>query len=69
MAISIKSLIGALVGIVVGLALFPVVKEQVDAINVTGVTGGTLVSLIPMIYILIIFGGAIAYVYVATKGN
>ena len=69
MAISIKTLIGALVGIVVGLALFPVVLEQVNAVNVTGVTGGTLISLIPMIYILIIFGGAIAYVYVATKGG
>lgn len=67
MAISVKALIGALVGIVVGLALFPVVKEQVDAINTTGVTGGTLITLIPMVYILIIFGGAIAYVYVSSK--
>ncbi len=68
MAIDIKSLIGALIGIVVGLALFPVVNEQVNAVNVTGVTGGTLITLIPMLYILIIFGGAIAYVYVASRG-
>jgi len=67
MAISIKSLIGALIGMVIGLALFPTVTEQVDAINTTGVTGGTLITLLPMVYILIIFGGAIGYVYVANK--
>lgn len=68
MAIELKTLIGALVGIVVGLALFPVVLEQVNSVNTSGVTGGTLITLIPMIYILIVFGGAIGYVYVATKG-
>jgi hypothetical protein len=67
MAISIKSLIGALIGMVIGLALFPTVTEQVDAINTTGITGGTLITLLPMVYILIIFGGAIGYVYVANK--
>lgn len=64
---NIKSLIGALVGIVVGLALFPVVNEQVTAINTTGITGGSLIGLIPMLYILIIFGGAIAYVVATQK--
>jgi hypothetical protein len=67
MPIDIKSLIGAMFGIVVGLALFPVVKDQVDAVNTTGVTGGSLISIIPMIYILIIVGGAVAYVYFASK--
>lgn len=68
MALSIKALIGALIGIVVGLALFPTeehklnlcscwVKTQVDAVNTTGVTGGTLITLIPMLYIIIIFAG------------
>ena len=69
MAIELRTLIGALVGIVVGLALFPVVVEQVNSINTTGVTGGYLISLIPMIYILIVFSGAIGYVYVSAKGG
>lgn len=67
MAISIKALVGALVGVVVGLALLPTVINQVGLVNVTGVVGGTLVGLIPMAYILIIFGGAIAYVTVASR--
>lgn len=32
-------------------------KTQVDAVNTTGVTGGTLITLIPMLYIIIIFAG------------
>ncbi len=65
--ISVKSLLAALIGIVIGLALLPVVITQVNEVNVTGVTGGSLVGLIPFLYILIIFGGAAAYVYVASK--
>jgi ACR3 family arsenite efflux pump ArsB len=67
MVLSIKALIGALIGIVVGLALFPTVKTQVDAVNVTGVSGGTLIGLIPMLYIIIIFAGAVGYVYVSSR--
>lgn len=67
MAIAVKDLITALIGIVIGLVLFPVVKDEVDAVNTTGVRGGSLIGLIPMLYILIIFGGAVAYVVVGMK--
>ena len=65
--IQIKDLISALIGIVVGVALFPVVNDEVQKVNTTGVTGGTLITLIPMLYIIIIFAGAVAYVYVGAK--
>jgi len=56
------TLLEALIGIVIGLALLPVVINQVNLVNTTGVTGGSLIALIPFIYVLIIFAGAAAYV-------
>ena len=54
-----KVLIGTLVGVVVGLVLFPIVNDAVTEVNVTGITGGSLIGLIPFFYILLIIGGAI----------
>lgn len=93
MAINIKSLIIAFIGIVIGLALFPAVRNTTDTayesslsrtyiywLNITGdnatyvngsttspITGYQLISLIPTIYILMIFGGAIGYIYFTSR--
>ena len=59
------TLIEAVIGIVVGLALFPAVQSSANEIlagNATGIVAG-LVPLIPTLYILIVIGGAAAYVY------
>jgi hypothetical protein len=80
--LNIKSLIMALVGIVVGLALFPTIKTASDTayetarnLNASGlysagtsaVSGYQLIGLIPMLYIIILFAGAVGYVYVSSK--
>lgn len=61
-------LIGTLVGVVIGLVLFPIVNDAVNAVNVTGVTGGSLIKLIPFFYILLIIGGAIGGGVAGFKG-
>lgn len=65
--LDIKSLLGAMLAIVFGVVLFPTVKDEVDKINTTGVTGGSLIALLPMIYIIVIVSGAVAYVYWGAK--
>ena len=57
-----KKLFGALLIIVIGLALLPVVNTQVDALTglPTGVQG--LVDIIPLIYAILILTGAFAFV-------
>lgn len=60
-------LMGGLVFIVVGLALTPIVFEFADGLSGTGgtlegTTAGSLVSLIPILYVLIIVAGTIGYV-------
>jgi hypothetical protein len=57
-----KTLIEAVIGIVIGLALFPVVQDSTTNANATGVTG-TLLDLIPTIYVIVIVASAAAYVY------
>lgn len=57
-----KKLFGALLIIVVGLALLPVIVTQVDALTglPTGVQG--LVDVIPLIYAILILVGAFAFI-------
>jgi hypothetical protein len=57
-----RSLLEAVIGIVIGVTLFPVVQDTVDAVNATGTTA-TLLDLIPVVYIIIIVAGAAAYLY------
>jgi hypothetical protein len=63
-----KVLIGTLVGVVIGLVLFPIVNDSVNAVNTTGVTGASLIKLIPFFYILLIVGGAIGGGIAGFKG-
>ena len=57
-----KKLFGALLIIVIGLALLPVVNTQVEALTglPTGVQG--LVDIIPLVYAILILTGSFAYI-------
>jgi len=57
-----RTLIEALIGIVIGVALYPVVQSTVGNASATG-TNATLLNLIPLLYIIVIVAGVAAYVY------
>jgi len=68
----VNKLITALIMIVIGLALLPVVTDFVDGLTGTGMayestTLGSLIDVIPILYVIIIVAGAAAYVYFATS--
>jgi hypothetical protein len=73
-----NKLIGGLIAIVIGLALLPVVADFADALTTDGNGGdagiyhdtaiGTLVDLIPVLYVIMIVAGVAAYVVVSRKG-
>lgn len=63
----INKLLGAMLGMVVGLALTPVVVDTVNALITahTGTFGSgaeALVELLPLFYVIIVIAGAIAYI-------
>ena len=67
----INKLFGAMIGTVVGLALTPIVIEVVSDVTTTYGTAGTdvlgtgvetLLNLIPLLYVIVIIAGAIAYI-------
>ena len=60
----VKHLIEAVIGILIGLALYPAVDAATDdaVANATGVAL-TLLPLIPTIYVIVVIAGAAAYVY------
>jgi hypothetical protein len=68
-----NKLIGGLVAIVIGLALLPVVADFVDDLTGNGGTFadsniGTMIDLIPVLYVIIIVAGVAAYVVTSRKG-
>jgi choline-glycine betaine transporter len=64
----VNKLIQAMILIVIGLALLPVVMEFADNF-VAENTGGvySLVTLLPVIYVIILLTGAVAYIRVGSK--
>ena len=67
----INKLFGAMIGTVVGLALTPIVIEVVTDVTTTYGTAGTdvlgtgvetLLDLLPLLYVIVIIAGAIAYI-------
>ena len=65
-------LIGALIAIVIGLALLPVIADFVTDLTAEPdpiVEGGlaSLVELLPIIYVIIIIGGVVGYLGFATR--
>jgi hypothetical protein len=64
----VNKLIHAMIVIVIGLALLPIVVEFAD--DFIGVSEGgiySLVGLLPIVYVIILVTGAIAYVRVGIK--
>ena len=62
----VSRLIGGLIAIVIGLALLPVVIDFVDGLTATGealheTTAGTLVDLLPILFVIAIVVGVISY--------
>jgi hypothetical protein len=69
----ISKLIGALVAMVIGLALLPVVGEFAE--DLTGATGqfadtttGSLIDLLPVVYVIILVAAGVGYIAVNRKG-
>lgn len=60
----IKHLIEAVLGILVGLALFPAVSDAATtaAVNQTGAVAAML-PIVPLIYVVVVLAGAAAYIY------
>ncbi|MDD4414960.1 MAG: hypothetical protein PHR14_10550 [Oscillospiraceae bacterium] len=68
----VSKLLGALVTIVVGLALLPIVSDFVDGLTGTGMvyentTTGSLIDLLPILYVLILVGGTIVAVAFSSR--
>jgi hypothetical protein len=65
-----NKLIGGLIAIVIGLALLPVVADFVDDLTsgtFQDTNIGTLIDLIPVLYVIIIVAGVAAYVVTSRK--
>ncbi len=68
----VSKLLGALVTIVVGLALLPIVSDFVDGLTGVGMvyastTTGSLIDLLPILYVLILVGGTIVAVAFSSR--
>lgn len=64
-AVSLSALLTALIVVVVGLALIPTVQNSVNnSLNAVGATSsaGTLIDLIPLLFVLVIFAGIIVFI-------
>ena len=60
----IQQLIGALLAIVVGVAMLPVVIDTIDDVDTADMPTGVeaLVDLLPILFVIIIVAGAVTYV-------
>jgi hypothetical protein len=59
----VRTLLEAVIGIVIGVTLFPVVQTAVENVNSSDSTITALLGLIPMVYIIVVLAGSAAYVY------
>ena len=65
----VNKLIQAMIGIVIGLALLPVVVDFAD--DFVGVNEGgiySLVNLLPILYVIILVAGAVSFLTFSRKG-
>jgi hypothetical protein len=63
----VKNLISALIGMVIGLALLPVVGDFAAELTGTGgtfedTTVGALIDLIPVLYVIIVVASAVGFI-------
>ena len=68
----VGKLLSSLVAVAIGLALLPIVNDFVTGLTGVGMafadtTTGALIDLIPILYVLTIVGGTIAYVVLSMK--
>lgn len=68
----VQRIIGAMIAIVIGLALLPVVGDFVDDLTGSGMdfedtTVGSLIDLLPVLYVIILVAGAVSYVVISYK--
>ena len=68
----VNKLIGALIAIVIGLALLPVVYNFANDLTTSGgaldgTTAGGLVDLLPIVYVIILVAGAVGFVATSRK--
>lgn len=68
----IKTIIGIVITMVIGLALLPVVATFVDGLTGVGMTyagtsTGTLIDLLPILYVLILVAGSAGAIYFTVK--
>ena len=68
----VNKLIQAMIAIVIGLALLPVVVDFANELTDTGgtlegTTAGTLVDLMPIMYVIVLLAGVVGYVYTSSR--
>lgn len=68
----VSKLIGALIAMVIGLALLPVVGDFAGELTGTGAqfedtTVGALIDLLPVLYVIILVAAAVGYIAVSTR--
>lgn len=69
----VNKLIGALIALVIGLALLPVVNDFVTELTGTGkafenTTVGSLIDLLPILYVIILVAGVVGFIAVSRRG-
>ncbi len=65
-------IIQVMIALVIGLALLPVIGDFVDGLTGTGMvyestTVGSLIDLLPVLYVIILVAGSVAYVVWSSK--
>ena len=68
----VNKLIGALIALVIGLALLPVVNDFVTELTGSGgafadTTVGSLIDLLPILYVIILVAGTVAFISTSRK--
>ena len=68
----VNKLIQAMIAIVIGLALLPVVADFATTLTETGgaledTAAGTLVDLMPILYVIVLISGVAGWVYTAGR--
>jgi len=67
----VNNLIQGMIVIVIGLALLPVINDFVvdltDGGALDGETAGTLVELLPVLYVIVLVSGVVGFVYTSTR--
>lgn len=65
-------IIQVMIALVIGLALLPVIRDFVDGLTGSGMayegtTVGSLIDLLPVLYVIILVAGSVAYVVWSSK--